>query len=238
MKTKTLFFTLLAGAFLCFSNASYAQYHSSGGSGGSGDGTWGQGVNDINLGIGFLGNGAGNVASGASASVAPAFELSYERGLNEHWGIGLNLTYQSATATTSYSSVNYVYDPSTFTYNEVSYTNTDKYTVSLLNFDVRGAYHFSAGPKFDPYIGLALGYCDASATDNFTSTDPSQASTSSTGAITGVEFGLFVGGRYYFSDHIGAWLELQYTDASFSYLGYSTSINAADILNLGITFKF
>lgn len=232
MKTKTLFLSLLAGAFLCFSNASYAQYHSSGG--GSGDGAWDQGASAINLGIGFLGNGAGNVASGASASVAPAFELSYERGLNEHWGIGLNITYQSASATSSYSGIDYNYA----TFQQFTYTTTDKYSVSLLNFDIRGAYHFSAGAKFDPYIGLALGYCDASATDNTTSTDPNIASSSSTGSITGVEFGLFVGGRYYFSDHIGAWAELQYTDASFSYGGYSTSINAADILNLGITFKF
>jgi hypothetical protein len=234
MKTKTLFLSLFAGAFLCSSNASYAQYHSSGG--GSGDGAWAQGTMAINVGVGFIGNGLGNVeGAGYTQSVSPAFELSFERGLNDHFGIGVGISYQSATATDTYTTQDFNY----VTYQIENYSTTDKYTLSLLSFNVRGAYHFSAGAKFDPYIALALGYCTASATESETSTDPNAVSTSSGGgSITGLEYGVIGGARYFFTDHIGAWLELQYLAASFSVDGYSTTINASNVLNLGISFKF
>jgi len=237
MKTKTLFFSLLAGAFLCFSNASYAQYHNGGG---SGDGVWDQGTMALNVGVGFIGSGLGNVVgAGYTSSVSPAFEISFERGLSEHWGIGLGISYQSATSTYTSSYATYVFNPSTFTETPVTYTTTDKYTLSLLSFNVRGAYHFSAGAKFDPYVALALGYCTASESDNETSNDPNNVSTSGAGSsITGLEYGVIGGARYLFTDHIGAWIELQYLAASFSYGGYSSTINAGNVINLGISFKF
>ncbi len=240
MKTKTFFLSLLAGVSLCFSNTLYAQYHHSGGSsGGSGDGAWDEGVNAINLGVGFIGSGIGDVVgSGYSQSVGPAFELSYEHALGEHWGIGVFISYQSATATNSFTTQDYVYDPTTFQYVIMNYTTTDKYTLSLFNYDARGAYHFSAGPKFDPYVGIILGYCMASASDNETSNDPNNVNTGGgSSSISGIEYGGYVGARYYFSNHIGVWLELQYSHATFTYQGYSSSINTANILNLGITFK-
>jgi hypothetical protein len=229
MKTKTLFLTLFAGAFLCFSNLSYAQYHTAGSSsgsssGGSGDGAWSQGQNVINVGIGF-GSTLGSVyGSGYTGSVSPAFEASFEHALSDHWGIGLNIGYQSATATTT--GTGYYY---TFPYNSYSYT--DEYKFSLLQFVARGAYHFTAGAKFDPYVGLMLGYCTISS--SYSTTDPNGGSASAA-SLTGAEFGLYLGARYWFSDHIGAWLELQYGDASFD----GVSINASNIGNLGVSFKF
>jgi len=236
MKTKTLFLSLLSGAFICFSSASYAQYHG----GGSGDGAFGQGSNDINVGVGFLGSGAATIATAnGTNSVGPAYELSYERGLTSNIGLGIFISDQSATSTYSSSYSDYVFNYNTFTYTPVTYTTTDNYKVSLINIDIRGAYHFTVNSKFDPYLGIALGYCDASASDNQTSNEPGFVNTGGASvSITGVEYGLFGGARYWFSDHIGAWLELQYTHATFTYDGYSSSINTSNVINLGISFKF
>jgi outer membrane protein W len=244
MKTKTLLLSLLAGAFLCFSNVSYAQYHHSGSSSsssssGSGDNAFAQGNYDINVGVGFVGSGLGDVVgSGVSQSVSPAYEFTIERALSDHISLGVGFAYQTATASSSTSYASEIINYTTGAITPVTYTTIDAYKVSLLNVTFRGAYHFSAGDKLDPYLGIQLGYCDATATDDETSNDPSVGSSSSSAGIAGVEYGLYGGARYFFTDHIGAWFELQYARATFTYNGYSSSINVSNILNLGITFKW
>jgi hypothetical protein len=178
MKTKILL--LSTGAFLCFNTLSYAQYsngnsssnNNSNSNSGSGDGSFQRGNNIITFGIGF-GSGLGKaLGSGYTGSVGPGLELSWEHALSSNWGISLVITDQSASESTS-STVpyyDYVYDPSTG-YNDIyttvySETTTDAYTYDMLTFCARGAYHFTSGPKFDPYIGVMLGYCTISFTDD------------------------------------------------------------------------
>ena len=197
-------------------------------SGGSGEGAFSG--NNINVGVGFVsGEGALYNGAGYSRSAGPAIEASYEHAFGK-FGVGLNIAYQSAKETYAYQGYSSYYQP-------VNYTDT--YKLSLLQFMVRGAYHFSAGDKFDPYIGVGLGYCTIS--DSYTSTDPNV--TSSKVSLTGVEFGGFGGARYWFSDHVGAWAEIQYAVASFkvgnvSGVSASVSINPCTVFNLGIAFKF
>ena len=203
---------------------------------GSGDGAFSGNI--IDLGVGFVNVGFNFYGAGGSTSTTPAFEISYEHALGK-FGIGLNFAFQSSTTTftTSGTSYNYV------TFVPSNYTNTEKYTTSLLQFVVRGAYHISASDKLDPYIGLQLGYCTASGSYSFSTNDPNSPGDGNTGSaatasLTGVEFGGYLGAKYYFTDHVGAWLEFQYAAASFSSGGYSVSIDPCTMLNLGLAFKF
>lgn len=85
----------------------------------------------------------------------------------------------------------------------------------------RGAYHLAEilkinSDKVDVYAGLGLGYRSFSWKDGYNGVGYSYGN--------GLNFNYFVGGRYFFSDNIGAVLEL----------GYSGLSNA----RLGLTFKF
>lgn len=247
MKTKTFFLGLLTGTFFLMYNPSFAQYHSGGGGGGGGgggDSPFTSGTNAFNLGVGF-GSGINDIlGSGYSSSPGPVILLSWEHGLSEHWGVGLQITDQS---TTNSESSNYT-ELSGFTATgaPIYTTYTDSYStkVSLLTFCARGAYHFSAGSKFDPYVGIFVGYCTASLTESVSIIG---ISTSATASTTAVEFGGFGGARYWFSNHIGAWAELQFGTASFSSSSTSASgtttssshsINPCGIFNLGVALKF
>lgn len=222
MKTKTLLLTLFAGAFLCFSNASYAQYHSSGSSGSSGDGAWAQGTNVIGVGVGFGGGlDSYSYLGGWSTSASPGFMLSYEHGINEHWGIGLAVTYATSSLT----------GPTETDYNlttGVPFTYVDSWKFTATGIIIRGAYHFTVNSKFDPYVGLGLGYFDFSA--KYTDNDPNDALNpyyvEPSVSLGGAAFTAFVGARYYVASSVGIWAELGYT-------GY-----AGNLINLGLNFKF
>lgn len=227
MKTKKLFLCLAAGAFLCFSNASYAQFHSSGGSDGSGGGAFGDGANIITVGLGF-GGGLGSYSlPGYSTSSGIGYNISYEHGLSNHWGIGLTISYSSSSLTYNQSTLSDSFNYNTGQVVEYNTTVSDKYTLSVLGFTVRGYYHFATSAKFDPYVGIGLGYMSVSSKFTQTVTPPSAGGDY---AAPGIGIGTtaggaFVGARYYFSDHIGVWLELQWQ-------GY-----AGNIANLGLAFK-
>lgn len=85
----------------------------------------------------------------------------------------------------------------------------------------RGAYHLGEilkinSDKVDVYGGLGLGYRSFSWKDGYNGVGYSYGN--------GLDFNYFIGGRYFFSDNIGAVLEL----------GYSGVSNA----RAGLTFKF
>ena len=77
-----------------------------------------------------------------------------------------------------------------------------KVTYSYILVGARGNYHFYNTDKIDGYGGLTLGYNVASA-----KVEPSTFTAASAG---GIFYGFSVGGRYYFTDKIGANLELGY----------------------------
>src|ERR1700679_1775026 len=141
MKTKTLFLTLSAGAFLCFSNVATAQYKASGNTGsgssysggGGGDGIDGQ--NMIGVGVGFLGGFGGLAVGGYDVSSSPNIILIYDRGVTEHIAVGAQFGYQTVTWNYTSQDIN----PNTFTYQ--NYTESWKWT--LISFMVRGTYHFT-----------------------------------------------------------------------------------------------
>ena len=91
---------------------------------------------------------------------------------------------------------------------------TYKSTFSYIALGGRGAFHYQFAPKLDTYAGLMVSYDIASASSN--NVDTSWVATS------GINWTLFLGGRYFFTEKIGGFAELGY--------GFYN-------LNLGVTFK-
>ena len=92
---------------------------------------------------------------------------------------------------------------------------TYKSTFSYIALGGRGAFHYQFAPKLDTYAGLMVTYDIASASSN---SDYAGASV----ATSGINWTLFLGGRYFFTEKIGGFAELGY--------GFYN-------LNLGVTFK-
>lgn len=80
----------------------------------------------------------------------------------------------------------------------------------------RGMFHYQFAPKLDTYAGLMLGYHIAS----YSSSTPYGSSSSVSGS--GIDLGLVLGARYYFTEKFGLFTEL----------GYSLPY-----WNIGVTFR-
>jgi hypothetical protein len=147
----------------------------------------------INLGIG-LGGFAGAYGSGGIAITG-----GYEYGVNENISLGGVLGYSSSSE-------------------DIFAGYGWKYTYILIG--ARGAYHLDLfhNPKIDTYGGILLGYniVSSSATGTYYGYGAYSASASY------LEFGIFIGGRYYFDPHWAVQAELGY---------------GLGILNIGIAYK-
>ena len=137
----------------------------------------------------------------------------FEHAVSDHLGIGASFAY----ATNEWS---YRYDSFDSDGDNVQYVGTNKrVTWSAL---VRLNWHFGDSDKFDPYAGFGLGYRNA--TWSYETTDPD-------GSESGVTFKtlmplgmeITVGARYYFTESIGAYLEMG---------------AAKSVVQAGLTFKF
>ncbi len=98
------------------------------------------------------------------------------------------------------------------------YFGTYSYTHIIIG--ARGSYHFYNEGNIDAYGGLMIGYNIVSS--SYESKSGHSDYGHSTSAGSGITYSAYVGGRYYFSDSFGAFLELGYG------LAY---------LNLGVTLK-
>jgi hypothetical protein len=149
----------------------------------------------VNLGIG-LGGFAGAYGTGGIAITG-----GYEYGVNENISLGGVIGYSS-------SSDDY-------------FDGTAKYTYFLIG--ARGAYHYDLfhNPNIDTYGGILLGYNIVSSSwtwnDGYSGYGYSFSASSSY-----LEYGLFVGGRYYFDPHWAVQAELGY---------------GLGILNIGVAYK-
>ncbi|OON66727.1 hypothetical protein [Hymenobacter sp. CRA2] len=158
---------------------------------------FGKGSTAANLGVGF-GLGYGYGILGGNVRSTPALSLSVERGITDNVGPGVI----SIGGLVGYKSYGW---------------KSGSYKSSWKNFIVsaRGAYHYNIlnNPKVDTYAGLSLGVRVESYSDNWSD---SQYSNSYGGAA--LTSGIFLGGRYMFSDNLGAFGELGY-DMSYLKLG-------------------
>lgn len=125
--------------------------------------------------------------------------ISFESGIDKDISFGAQLDYNSG---------NY-------------YGYYGGYTAYYLG--ARGSFHFNRilnirQKKIDLYAGIGLGY------QRFRWNDSSYGYGYSYGYRSGLFFNYFIGGKYYFTDKVGAFVELGYTGLASS--------------RVGITFKF
>jgi len=159
--------------------------------------TFNDGDNLLNVGIGI---GSPYFGTGYKASLPINPSISYEKGITDAISVGGQLSYASSK------------------FND-DFNNAYSFKENAFYIGARGSYHFSRlldiDPKFDLYGGASLGYVAVSVSDN----------TGSLGSTaSGLGFGLFAGGKYYFQQSTAIYAELGYQSLSF--------------LNIGVAFKF
>lgn len=111
---------------------------------------------------------------------------SFEYGVTEDISVGVNVDYLS---------------------HKYKYYGYGNYKFTALYFGARGSYHFNTllnieNEKVDVYAGAALGYRSFKWNDSYSS----EGLGNSYGS--GVYLGIFAGGKYYFTDNIGAFAEV------------------------------
>jgi hypothetical protein len=101
---------------------------------------------------------------------------------------------------------------STWNYSTSAGISNSDIDVTYVNigFGVRGAYHFNFVENLDTYAGLTLGYVIQTADVTYGSAYDNIPKTDYPG-ISFFLFGVNVGGRYFFTKNIGAYLELGYS---------------------------
>lgn len=135
----------------------------------------------VNVGIG-IGGFAGVYGSGGIAITG-----GYEYGVTENISVGGVVGYSSSSETV---------------YGDYGW----KYTYILIG--ARGAYHADLlhNPNIDTYGGLLLGYNIVSAKE--TGTIPYYGWVVPSASASYLEFGVFIGGRYYFNPNLAVQVEL------------------------------
>ena len=146
----------------------------------------------LHIGIGF----GGGFYTGSITT--PPVSASFEAAVTEKISVGGIIGYSSSK------------------YNYGGFTDDVKYTYLLIG--ARGNYHFATSEKFDPFVGLTLGYNIV----NFKDQAPSSYGNYSAKA-SALLYGGQIGANYYFSPKFGAFAELGY---------------GIGILTIGLTAKF
>jgi hypothetical protein len=166
-----------------------------------------KGTNVLSLGVGL----GSSLLSYSGSSQTPAISAQYERGIWDIGGPGV------------ISLGGYVGDKSYKYSGKISgYSWSEKWNYTIVG--VRSAYHYTGldNEKFDVYGGIMLS-ANIVSYKYKNNSGYSNGYASAGNYNSGAGFTGFVGGRYYFSDHIAAMAEL----------GYSVSY-----LTLGASFKF
>ncbi len=156
-----------------------------------------KGTTVVNAGIGL------GTALGGLGKARPAISLSLDRGVWPVGGPGV-ISLGGYLGNTGYK------------YSSGGYTAKWNYFI----VGARGAYHyngFSSVPKLDVYGGAMLGYNIVNYSSDGNDVDISNSYGS------GIGFSGFLGGRWFFTERIGAYAEL----------GYGVSV-----LNAGLAIKF
>jgi outer membrane protein W len=169
----------------------------------------------VSLGYGFaspyktlfkLSNAFGTTGVTTKLTSLGPIALTYEYGVTEKISAGLTLGYGGIkNVTTEKDGISAGKD----------YIQTEE--LNQISAVLRGNYHFGKSPKFDPYVGLGLGFYnfkyEVSDNDNTANTFP-VFSTPSAFGVTGQ-----LGAKYYFTSSIGAYAEVGYLAGSFVQLG-------------------
>lgn len=149
-------------------------------------------------------------------SLGPIF-LKYEYAIGDKWGLGLVTRF--ATSKVVYPVNGPVYDDNQ---NPTGGDSTYTHTQSFRSFGLmaRGNLHFGTSHSWDHYIGVGLGYGNSAYKVNLGGDLEGKAFEVS--LPIPIAWEATVGTRYYFSDKVGAYAELGFSqsvlNAGFTYL--------------------
>ncbi|MBL4863166.1 MAG: outer membrane beta-barrel protein [Crocinitomicaceae bacterium] len=121
----------------------------------------------------------------------------------DNFGIGIDLNYELSGY--NYDMVDSTYVPSTDGY--TTETNNYDYKAKKLRAMARLNYHFVQNDRVDAYAGFAGGYKYVNRKATVNNQDDAN-STELSGALIPVSIRLAIGARFYFTDNIGAHVEL------------------------------
>ncbi|MBK9284209.1 MAG: hypothetical protein IPM51_07785 [Sphingobacteriaceae bacterium] len=202
---KCIFFTLCI-LILFSTHSTQAQKDNKQKSASSGGSCFAGNNSVINLGVGFFSSVTYRYGKNGSYKYTqtPALSLSYEYGLPEkigpgHVGVGAYFGYRAAT---------YRFDD--FYYLNNRYYYEHKWTYSY--WAIRGVYHLDdlMNDKAELYFGTTLGIRYTKYKFNPNSNDPFLYNYELRESAVRPNISLFAGGRYYFTENIGAFLEIGY----------------------------
>lgn len=150
------------------------------------------------------------------SSFGPA-ALKFEYLVSDKVGLGLEVGYAN-------SGVTYKQDYSEFDENNNLVTNTYEYKVSCPRFRImpKFAFHFGNNDNFDGYFSVSAGYSGSSL-----KVETKQPGYTDAGSVSLAPFAarLAVGGRYFFSDVIGANMEFGIGGGALIAAGVSVRLN-------------
>ncbi len=167
----------------------------------------GQGSSVINFGygIGSIWKTGFKLMAGFTGSkvtsVGPVV-AGYEYGVSEKIGVGFQLGYGSIKNVSTDAGANS---------NGGDLITTEE--LKSFQVMVRGNYHFGQSEKFDPYLGLGLGYGNFKYT--ITDNDPIQSPVTGFAIPSSFLYSGALGAKYYFSSNIGIYAEVGYVTGSF-----------------------
>jgi hypothetical protein len=97
-------------------------------------------------------------------------------------------------------------------------------TYSNIGFGVRGAYHFNFVKNLDTYAGLTLGYVIQTADIKYGSGYDNAGVKPSYDGVSFLLYSFNIGARYFFTNNIGAYLEVGYSALQLASIGLSIKI--------------
>jgi hypothetical protein len=126
----------------------------------------------------------------------------FEYMVADNFGVGLDVNYEVSGF--NYDYTDSIYDGVSGTY-DVNEYNFD-YKAKKLRAMARLNYHFVQNDRVDVYAGFAGGYKYVNRA--IITSDPDYDDSEATGALVPVAFRIAIGTRVYFTDNIGAMIEL------------------------------
>lgn len=136
----------------------------------------------------------------------------------DNFGVGADVNY--AISGYQYTEENYYYDADTDTFRDATF----KYTAKKLRAMLRLNYHFVQTGELDAYVGFGAGYRNVKRTAEYDGDIDDNNGLTTGVTLIPVSFRLAIGGRYYFTDNIGAMMELGTSGGSAIQVGLSVKI--------------
>jgi opacity protein-like surface antigen len=139
-----------------------------------------------------------------------SYGLRFEYMLADNFGIGADVNYVISGANYDYRDTNLVYNESTNNYDPVIGIYNYDYTAKKLRMMVRMNYHFVQNERVDAYAGFGAGYRTVSRSWSTTNSmdNENPFSLDQEKALIPIALRVAIGTRIYFTDNIGAMIEL------------------------------